>query len=71
MLKMCKNGKNWENGQNLVKKIKKFSIAHLKTMHLYFNNDERRPCGGPWECTNVKNPSDEFGPQCGLLEGGE
>ena len=57
MREMCKNGKNWENGQkwakNNEKKMKKFSISHLKSMQLYFThqlvpkNDEPRPWGGP------------------------
>ena len=84
MRKMCKNGKNWENGQILAKnnekKKKKFSISHLKPMQLYFThwlvpkNDEPRPWGGPLECTNAqmsKTPSDEFWPQCCFLAGGE
>ena len=54
MRKMCKNSKNWEIWQKIMKKkMKKFSISHLKSMQLYFThllvpkNDEPRPWGGP------------------------
>ena len=65
MREMCKNGKNWENGQkwakNNEKKMKNFSKSYLQLMQLYFThqlipkNDEPRPWGGPLECTYVKN----------------
>ena len=56
---MCKNSKNWEIWQKIMKKkMKKFSISHLKSMQLYFThllvpkNDEPRPWGGPQGCAN-------------------
>ena len=56
MHKMGENEKNWENGQKLVKKMRKFSLSQLKSMQLYIThqlvpkNDEQRPWGGPWGC---------------------
>ena len=52
--KMRKNGKNYENGPKMIKKkLKKFSMSHLKSMQLNFahqlvpKNDELRAWGGP------------------------
>ena len=51
MREMCKNGKNWENGQkwakNNEKKKEKNSISHLKSMQLYFTHQVVRKNDGP------------------------